>query len=107
MRHGLKRHGQQMRTLLLLYASVRSDIVVAVVDAFLENRKSVPILNDKQYKMLVDYGRIAARALSAAPGSINELNNDVSVLDKTIKSYQQHLEKNRAIYINIHKHPEG
>ena len=90
-------------------ASVRSNIAVAVVDAILDNRKSEPILGDsrQQNKMLVDYGSVVARALRATPGSLKELNNNISVLDKTITSYQQHLEKNRAVYININKHHES
>ena len=89
--------------------ATRNNIAIAVVDAILLNRKSEPIIGDsrQQNKMLVDYGSIVARALRATPGSLIELNNDITVLDKTILAYEKHLEKNRAVYININKHHES
>ena len=90
-------------------ASSRADIAKNVVDAIIESRKSEPLIGDarQQNKMLVDYGSIVAKALRATPGSLAELRDDIKTLDTTIAKYQQHLEKNRAVYININKHHES
>ena len=90
-------------------ANIRAEIAKKVVVAIIENRKLEPVIGDARHqnKMLVDYGSIVAKALRATPGSLAELNDDIKVLDVTITKYQQHLEKNRAVYININKHHES
>jgi hypothetical protein len=90
-------------------ANVRNDIAGDVVDAIVRKREANATDGDtrEQNKMLVNYGQIVAKAIRATPGSIRELKDDITVLDSTINTYQLHLEKNRAVYININRHHES
>jgi 25S rRNA (adenine(2142)-N(1))-methyltransferase, Bmt2 len=90
-------------------ANMRNDIAGNVVDAIVRKRESNATDGDtrEQNKMLVNYGQIVAKAIRATPGSIRELKDDIAVLDSTINTYQLHLEKNRAVYININRHHES
>ena len=86
----------------------RMDIAKNVVDAIIRNKESNTSDGDdrQQNKMLANYGLTVAKALRVTPGSLHELNKDFMLLEKTIDKYQQHLEKNRAVYMNINKHHE-
>jgi 25S rRNA (adenine(2142)-N(1))-methyltransferase, Bmt2 len=88
--------------------SARMDIAKNVVDAIVRNKESNASLGDErqQNKVLANYGMTVAKALRVTPGSLYELNKDFMLLEKTINQYQQHLEKNRAVYLNINKHHE-
>ena len=90
-------------------ANMRNDIAGNVVDAIIRKREANATDGDtrEQNKMLVNYGQIVAKAIRATPGSIQELKDDINVLDSTINTYQLHLEKNRAVYININRHHES
>ena len=86
----------------------RMDIAKNVVDAIIRNKETNASDGDdrQQNKMLANYGLTVAKALRVTPGSLHELNKDFMLLEKTINKYQQHLEKNRAVYMNINKHHE-
>lgn len=86
----------------------RMDIAKNVVDAIVRNKESNASEGDErqQNKVLANYGMTVAKALRVTPGSLYELNKDFMLLEKTINQYQQHLEKNRAVYLNINKHHE-
>jgi 25S rRNA (adenine(2142)-N(1))-methyltransferase, Bmt2 len=86
----------------------RMDIAKNVVDAIVRNKESNASEGDErqQNKVLANYGVTVAKALRVTPGSLHELNKDFMLLEKTINQYQQHLEKNRAVYLNINNHHE-
>ena len=86
----------------------RMEIAKNVVDAIIRNKESNASDGDdrQQNKILANYGLTVAKALRVTPGSLHELNKDFMLLEKTITKYQQHLEKNRAVYMNINKHHE-
>ena len=87
---------------------IKEDLASSVVEAIIRNRQSNACEGDsrQQNKMLVNYGQVVAKALRATPGSMSELSRDITLLDRTVQTYQNYLEKNRDVYININEHHE-
>ena len=69
---------------------------------------SDPTLKQRN-KRLMDYGLTFAKAIRANPGRMVDFAvGDVSVvLSAVINSYQKHIERNKAVYLNINSHHEN